>query len=200
MKALKSSFLIILSFSMLSCSLFLAPFNGRYNLQDPKKDEPTVTLLPSVDGYVDDTPAVDFGSNILWINPPSPPISVPIMRFNSSQFPEKVISAELYLWITTAPSPETDILAFAIVEEWSPTTIDFSVLISGTFFDQSTVASVTVPDGFFNGYVVLDVTEIFEIMIEAGNHGICLETTASAMNLHSTRGANPPKLVLYGHD
>jgi hypothetical protein len=199
-RALRPAVFSFLAFSTLSCSLFLAPIGGRYNPGDPKENIPTVTITPAVDGYVDDTPAVDFGGNILWLNPSPAPVSMALMRFDGGEFPENVVSAELHLWVTTAPSPATDILIYPIVEDWSPSTINWSKMTSGTFLDLIVGSAVTVPDGFYDGYVVLNVMEVYEVMIQTGNRGFYLEATNSAMNLHSSRGAHPPKLVIRGYD
>jgi hypothetical protein len=86
------------------------------------------------------------------------------------------------------------------MEDWDPVTVDWPKVASGSFFDTGILSSVTVPAGVFDVYVIMDVTEIYMRMIEAGNYGFYLETTSSAMNLHSTRGANSPKLVIRGYD
>jgi hypothetical protein len=200
MKPVRYIFLVILSAATLSCSLFLSPSGGRYNPHDPKNEIPAITLYPAVDGYVADSPAVDFDGTILWLNPSPAPISMALMRFDGAEFPENVVSAELHLWVTVAPSPATDILVYPVVKDWSPTTITWSTMTSGMFLDLTVGSSVTVQDGFYDGYVVLNVMEVYEAMIHSGNHGLYLETTNSAMNLHSSRGAHPPKLVLYGYD
>jgi hypothetical protein len=200
MKPARNIFLVILTATMLSCSLFMAPMGERYNTDDPKNQIPLTTLFPAADGYVADSPAVDFTGTILWLNPSPNPISMALMRFDGGEFPGNVVSAELHLWVTTAPSPATDILVYPIAEDWSPTTITWSTLKGGTFLDLTVGSAVTVPDGFFDGYVVLDITEVYEVMVQTGNRGLYLETTNSAMNLHSSRGLHPPKLVLYGYD
>jgi hypothetical protein len=200
MKAARALSLVTFLLAVLSCSLFLAPMEGRYNEGDPKFDVPTTEILPIEDGYVDDTPASDFTGTILWINPPPSPTSVPLLRFDAGKFPGNVISAELHLWVSTAPSPATDIIAYPITEDWSPATVSWSLVSSGTFFDNGIPASVSVPDGFFGGYAVIEVTEVFDAMVQYGNYGMYLESTVGAMNLHSSRGTNPPKLVIHGYD
>jgi hypothetical protein len=200
MKPVRDLFLTIMSVSTLSCSLFLAPIEGRYNSADPKENIPIVKIYPAVDGHVSDSPAVDFGGNILWLNPSPAPVSMTLIRFDGGELPENVVSAELHLWITTAPSAATDILVYPIEEDWSPSTINWSTMTSGTFFDLIVGSAASVPGGFVGAYVVLDVMEVYEVMIQTGNRGFYLETTSSAMNLDSSRGAHPPKLVIRGYD
>jgi hypothetical protein len=113
---------------------------------DPKSEMPSIRLIPSVDGYIDDTPYTDFVSPILWINPSPPPVAVPIMRFDEGDFSKNAVSVELYLWVTTAPSPATDIHAHAILKDWDPATTDWSMVTNGTFFDSTASYTICIPD------------------------------------------------------
>jgi len=191
-------------FSIFACSFLFAPVAGRYNPSDPQNEIPTVELVPTADGWVESTPGADFSQTILWINNAST-IATPIMRFDRDDLPANVVSAELHLWISVSATADTEIHAHPILEQWSPSSISdasdpWMVVQDGSFFDPAIMASIVVLKNAHDVYVVLDLTEVYERMIEAGNHGIYLECTASAMNLHSSRAANPPKLRITGYD
>jgi len=189
--------------SSVSCSLLWAPLDGRNNPADPSNNTPTITLTPLLDGYVANTTpteTIDFSATTLWIN--TSPTAVPLIRFDGGEFPRNVVAAELRLWINASSSVATEIRAHPILEDWSPGTVNWAQVSSDLvpFYDSSNFATAGIAAGVANVYVVLEVTQIFQRLIEAGNHGFYLECTAGAMSLHSSRGGNSPKLEIRGYN
>jgi hypothetical protein len=201
-------FIATLAFSMLACSVLLAPKGGRWNPADPKAELIVVEIVVDQDdGYLETVPPAyypfyDPGAGTLSIKVSDWELG--LFRFNLDELPEVVVSAELRLHqnYDGMPTPASDTIdVHRILQPWSSSTNWASINLT-SFYDQEIGASIVVSQviEFFHW----NVTEmVLEMLSTNENHGFLLGPV-SAPNFYRfdafESNAELPTLIIKGYN
>jgi hypothetical protein len=183
----------MISVALVSCGLFYSPIKERWNINDPKNE--LLTFNPIVDGYADSTPPLADGFDKLLAHAGSQSI---VLRFKTDDFPDVVAAS--YLELTIAPNPPgspAKLSVYRIVIDWETADISYTYVDKpGTFYDDSVLASFTVPDTVSIGeQILIPVTKVFSGDKEKLAYGIMIFSDVSIEFESTETGPDPVLLV-----
>jgi hypothetical protein len=193
----------ILCLALFACDIFILGHEERYNPLDPdnKLVEVRDKSLPITrDGYVMEPAEAFFDDSLLIANWDTSPFSHILIEFDTSQAPDFVNSAVLEFYATSVCTLNgAEVLLVA--EPWEKNSVSWTQIESIEFIDTSFPMS-SLEVFVTKDYASCDVTEYVQRMIETGrNYGFLLRSwSASYLEFESSRGANPPRLRVWGLD
>jgi hypothetical protein len=176
---------------------------GRYNPSDPnnKLVEINGSSLPVVvDGYINDFDERFFNDPVLITNWTTGPFSDILIKFDMADLPAYVSEARLELWATPASFPDfADVLL--IGQSWNPSTVTWAQMQSAEFIDWSLPIIPNLDANLPGDYASCDVTDYVLHMQNTGNNfGFLIVSWMEFIEFESSRGANPPRLRIWGWD
>jgi hypothetical protein len=195
--------------ALLSCEAFLAPVLGRFNPLDPANEliPYDAELLPTVDGWVEDSGSAYFDQSTLLLNGASAPNTRVLLLFDLSGAPALLEKAELKLYCASVRTPPFTVETWRILRPWTPTTtMDWYWIIGSEFTDMAYYPppGVEITTESAGNYVSLDVTDYVHTMLEQKqSFGFLLSTYPGyygdvEFEASSNGNQNPPKLHLVG--
>jgi hypothetical protein len=193
MKAVKFTLFTLITLSLLSCDVFLAPLKLRFNPDDPNRElvKADVTLNPVADGYlIGPMPGTkDFTSTSFTAGMDA----YGLVRFDLSGLPAIITKAELRLYNLNAAGAAA-MKACRIIQVWDPASIQYTTVIGGGFFDASNAPVIDVQ---MNSYNTWDVTGLVKNGVP---NGFCITSSAAmSVTIASVENAtNKPQLVISG--
>ena len=124
---------------LLSCDVFLAPKQGRWNPNDPNAElEPlSQHLAPTVDGFL--------GSGVPW-NDAGTELKVrndicTLLKITIPEIPDIITLAELQLCCSGGPPPkDSNVSVHRILKPWDAGTVGWTTVTAAGFFDPNPVA------------------------------------------------------------
>ena len=167
----------------------------------------TVTVKPVLDGYVDDAPAEDFDSGLVYVNEDivSGDDSVVLVKFDSADLPlgKTVIAASLKVRCVTGPDSLDTITAYRIKQLWDEGTIDHAAAGLPAFLDEDTPSKdrdVTSQDSGED--LTWSIREIVQEWVEGRlNYGLILKSTSADPGgqtvLSAKEGEKSPQLEIW---
>jgi hypothetical protein len=193
MKAMKIIALAIIAVSFVSCDIFLAPQQGRFNPADPSTALVAAnrTLGPIADGYVWG-PSANKDFTNTYFNAGMDNFG--LIKFDLSGLPPIIVKAELKLFNQNAVTV-SNAKACKILQPWDPATVTYLTVTGGGFFNATAAPTITVP---MSNFGVWDVTQLVK---EGAINGLCITSTdPSAASFISMENGSPnkPQLIITG--
>jgi hypothetical protein len=197
MKAVKLIALAIIAVSFVSCNIFLAPIQGRFNPADPSTAlvPATVTLTPTVDGYSQSAfPFRDFSSTLFNVYTAS---NIGLMRVSLDGIPSIVTKATLILKCNAGSGNNMSICK--ILKPWNEGTIDTATASAvGFCTDPNKSPTIMISIGVFPADVIWDITPYIK---EGLPNGIAIisQGAPSTYSFYSIESATwKPQIIVEG--
>ena len=166
-----------------------------------------VILKADVDGYVDDSPAEDFGSALMYVNEDEldGDDSVILIQFDSSDLPtgKVIIAASLKILCVSGPEFLDTITVYGVNQTWDEGIVDYAAASAGPFVDTKTepvARDVTSQDtGNILSWSIKEIVQKWAT--DGGNYGLILKSTSvdpgGQTEFSATEGDKKPKLEIW---
>jgi len=124
---------------LLSCDVFLAPKQGRWNTNDPNAELESLNqnLTPKVDGFL--------GLAVIW-DEAGPDLKVrddrcALLKITIPEIPDIITLAELQLYCSGGPPPlNSNVGVHRILKPWDAGTVDWTTVTAAGFFDPNPIS------------------------------------------------------------
>jgi hypothetical protein len=178
-----------------ACDLFLAPMREIHE----------ETFHPLHDGYVDDSPNVDFGGPTIRVSnplpPPPPQDSFGALTFDVSSIPEgsRIVSADLKLKCVSVVIGGW-INGRLIAKSWDPATITHASVVADPDFAPAQVFGIHVAPAEVGEIFEFNIRNIVQAWVSdlEPNYGLAFTTQepSAEIEFSSFEGEYIPKLIV----
>jgi hypothetical protein len=173
---------------LVSCDVFFATRDGRWNVLDPKNE--LETFKPSLDGYVENGAGWNEGPKLIaW-----PSSKIVLMRFDIANFPDTVSASYLRLFKLTSTSAGSQLRFHRIKESWDTLVSYTEAGVDGTFYDSTALTVEMSQDPLEE--MTVSLTEIFSGDKDTLRHGIIIFSESEMVEFDSSESPSGPLLML----